>query len=61
MSLLQVSGLKTYFPFGSRWFGKRAWVRAVDGVDLTLERGEVLQLRGRSYRNPGRQDGGEAA
>ena len=48
MSLLQVSGLKTYFPFGSRWFGARSWVRAVDGVDLTLDRGEVLGLVGES-------------
>ncbi len=47
-SLLSVSGLKTYFPFGSRWFGERAWVRAVDGVDLHLDRGEVLGLVGES-------------
>ncbi len=48
MSLLQVSGLKTHFPFGSRWFGERSWVRAVDGVDLGLDRGEVLGLVGES-------------
>ena len=46
--LLSVSGLKTYFPFGSRWFGKRASVRAVDGVDLRLRRGEILGLVGES-------------
>jgi oligopeptide/dipeptide ABC transporter ATP-binding protein len=48
VSLLEVSGLKTYFPFGSRWFGARSWVRAVDGVDLALDRGEVLGLVGES-------------
>ena len=46
--LLSVSGLKTWFPFGNRWLGKRSWVRAVDGVDLELARGEILGLVGES-------------
>lgn len=46
--LLTVSDLKTHFPFGSRWAGERGWVRAVDGVDLHLRRGEVLGLVGES-------------
>lgn len=46
--LLEVSDLKTYFPFGNRWFGKREAVKAVDGVDLSVERGEVLALVGES-------------
>lgn len=46
--LLEVSDLKTYFPFGNRWFGKREPVKAVDGVDLSVERGEVLALVGES-------------
>ena len=46
--LLRVSDLKTHFPFGNRWFGERGWVRAVDGVDLHLRRGEVLGLVGES-------------
>jgi oligopeptide/dipeptide ABC transporter ATP-binding protein len=46
--LLSVSGLKTWFPFGNRWVGERGWVRAVDGVDLEIDRGEVLGLVGES-------------
>lgn len=47
-SLLSVSNLKVYFPFGRRWFGKHEWVRAVNGVDLNLNVGEVLGLVGES-------------
>ena len=47
-TLLEVSGLKTYFPLGNRWFGKREWVKAVDGVDLYVKQGEVLGLAGES-------------
>jgi oligopeptide/dipeptide ABC transporter ATP-binding protein len=46
--LLSVRQLKTYFPIGGRWTGKRGWVRAVDGVDLNIERGEVVALVGES-------------
>ena len=46
--LLSVAGLKTYFPFGNRWFGRRQWVRAVDNVNLVLRRGEILGLVGES-------------
>ena len=46
--LLNVSDLQTYFPFGGRWVGQRRWVRAVDGVSLTVKRGEVLGLVGES-------------
>ena len=46
--LLSVSGLKTYFPFGNRWFGTKTWMKAVDDVDLTIKRGEILGLVGES-------------
>jgi len=46
--LLSVSGLKTYFPIGNRWFGRRQWIRAVDGVNLMLRSGEILGLVGES-------------
>ena len=46
--MLSVSGLRTYFPFGNRWFGKRQWVRAIDDVDLEIRRGEILGLVGES-------------
>ena len=46
--LLHVSDLKAHFPIGGRWSGKREWVRAVDGVDLTINRGEALALVGES-------------
>lgn len=43
--LLQVKGLRTYFPVGG---GRRDVLRAVDGVDLTLHRGETVGLVGES-------------
>ena len=46
--LISATGVKTYFPIGSRWFGSSQWVKAVDGVDLTIKRGEVVGLVGES-------------
>ena len=46
--LLEISDLETHFPFGGRWVGRRRWVRAVDGVNLDVKRGEVLGLVGES-------------
>lgn len=44
--LLEIKGLQKYFPV--RRSGGRAWVHAVDGVDLTIHHGEMLGLVGES-------------
>jgi oligopeptide transport system ATP-binding protein len=47
--LLEVSGLVKYFEVGGGMLGARASVvRAVDGVDFTIRRGETLGLVGES-------------
>ncbi len=47
--LLKVTGLKTYFPVrGGLLSRTKAWVKAVDGVDLAVRRGQTLGLVGES-------------
>ncbi len=46
-TILNVTGLKTHFPVRGGWFAKQ-YVRAVDGVDLTVQRGQTLGLVGES-------------
>ena len=47
--LLQVSGLRVYFPITSGILRRRSgWIKAVDGVDFTIARGETLGLVGES-------------
>lgn len=49
MSLLQVSGLRVYFPVKGGVLNRTvAQCRAVDGVSLTVNRGETLGLIGES-------------
>ncbi len=49
MSLLEIRNLKKYFPVGGDFFGRsRGEVKAVDGVNLTVEEGETLGLVGES-------------
>lgn len=47
--LLELEELKLYFPVRAGFFSRPvAWVKAVDGVDLVLNRGEVLGIVGES-------------
>lgn len=51
--LLEVKGLKKHFPIETGLLDRlltadRSWVKAVDGVDLTIEEGEIFGLVGES-------------
>ncbi|MCE5256147.1 MAG: ATP-binding cassette domain-containing protein, partial [Spirochaetaceae bacterium] len=47
--LLDVRGLKMYFPIGHAWRAKnKSYIYAVDGVDFQIKRGETLGLVGES-------------
>jgi oligopeptide transport system ATP-binding protein len=46
--LVEVKGLKKYFPVLRGWKKEKNFLRAVDGVDLSIDRGETLGLVGES-------------
>ena len=49
-AFLEIAGLKTHFPIEKGFLVKRqvGTVKAVDGIDLSLQKGEVLGLVGES-------------
>jgi oligopeptide/dipeptide ABC transporter ATP-binding protein len=46
--LLRLEGLQVHFPIRGGWGRKAGAVRAIDGIDLSIRRGEVLGLVGES-------------
>ena len=46
--LIQVEGLKKYFPIRKSLRGVTGYVKAVDGISLTIDRGEIFGLVGES-------------
>ena len=48
MALLEVRDVAVHYPVKTPWFHKKRFLRAVDGVSFTLERGETIGLVGES-------------
>lgn len=46
--LLKVEGLKQYYPVSDGMFGTKTYVKAVDGVDFEVKKGEVFGIVGES-------------
>lgn len=46
--LLRLDGLKKYFPILNAWKRRTGWLRALDDVSLTVNRGEILGVVGES-------------
>lgn len=47
-TLLRVEDLKTYYPVAGSGFGKKEFVKAVDGVTFEVKKGEVFGIVGES-------------
>ena len=51
--LLEVNDIKKYFPVKSGAFGKKSFIKAVDGVTFKLNEGETIGLVGnQGVENP---------
>lgn len=48
MSLLEVENLRKYYPVSGPLFSPKKYVKAVDGISFSLEKGETLGLVGES-------------
>ncbi len=46
--LIEVRDLKVYFPVRKGFFGKKQYVKAVDGVDLVIDKRHIVTLIGES-------------
>ena len=46
--LLRLEGLRKYFPIRNAWKRRIGWLKAVDDVSLTVEKGEILGVVGES-------------
>src|SRR2546428_14028305 len=47
--LVEIKGLTKLYPMDTGWLGKkRSWLSALEDVDLTVRRGEILAVVGES-------------
>ena len=51
-TLLRVEDLKIYYPVAGSGFGKKEFVKAVDGVTFEVKKGEVFGIVGEAAENP---------
>ncbi len=46
MNILETQNLKKYFPVRRKIFGKEEYVKALDGVSISIEKGEIYSIVG---------------